>query len=58
MELRDECIGNVMTAKAKNGMTITHTIVNDKRMFKHYKDLGFDIFKSKKKKSESTEGND
>jgi hypothetical protein len=55
MELKKECIGNVMTAKAKNGMTITHTIVNDKRMFKHYKELGFDIFKTSKK-SESKEG--
>jgi hypothetical protein len=58
MELREECIGSIVTAKADNGMTITQTIVNDKKMFKFYKDLGLDVFKSKKKKSESTEGND
>lgn len=48
MELREECINSIITAKAKNGMVITQTIVNDKKMFKFYKELGLDVFKTKK----------
>jgi hypothetical protein len=36
-------------------MLITCTIVDDKRVFKLYKDLGFDVFE-KKVKDESTKG--
>ena len=55
MKLRTECIGSIMTGKADNSMTITCTIVDDKKVFKLYKDLGFDVFE-KKVKNESTKG--
>ena len=40
MELKEECIGAIVTCKADNGMTITQTIVDDK--------LGLNVFKAKK----------
>jgi len=48
MELKEECIGSIVTCKADNGMVITQTIVDDKRLFKFYKKLGLDVFKAKK----------
>jgi hypothetical protein len=48
MELKEECIGAIVTCKADNGMTITQTIVDDKRLFKFYKKLGLNVFKAKK----------
>ena len=55
MKLRTKCIGSTCTAKAGNGTTVTLTIVDDSRVFKLYKDLGFDVFE-KKVKNESTKG--
>jgi hypothetical protein len=55
MKLKAKCIGSIMNGKAENGMLITCTIVDDKRVFKLYKDLGFDVFE-KKVKDESTKG--
>ena len=52
MNLRKECIGNTMTMKAPNGYAVTVIIEDDKRLFKHYKFLGLDVFE--KNKGEST----
>jgi hypothetical protein len=57
MELREECIGDVMTVRAANGYRSTVTIKDDKRLFKLYRVLGLDVFKEKKSKRESTKSN-
>jgi len=58
MKLRHECIGSIMTVKLDSGYVQTVVIVDDKKMFRYYRQLGLDVFEAKKIKSESTEGND
>lgn len=55
MKLRTKCIGSTMTATTENGCSVTTTIIDDSKMFKFYKEMGFDVFE-KKVKNESTKG--